>query len=295
MGNHNRPLAIIVEVTSRCNLQCVMCGTPHMTRRKADMELSLFKKIVDECASAGHLLLWLHHMGEPLLYPHLAEAIEYQVRVCGYPPCISTNGMLLDKEMCEKLKDAGAHTIMVCISSMRRSVYDKLRIGGDLDRVVKNTHTAYDVGFDIIIQKMDTIYNHDETNGEYYEEFGGAAGRPRLRIESWPVNKFKPGGLYVGYNESLEPTCHLLASHFVICQDGRVAICCFDYDCTTPCGDVNTDTISHIAEYGFDHYVEKIRARDTVSMPACKECLSMEWRNELPTERFVPAWGSCIE
>jgi len=257
------------------------------------MDFELYEKIVDECAAEGHALLWLHHMGEPLVYPLICEAIEYAVKKLGRPPSISTNGLLLDRHMLQNLKDAGASFMMICLSSMRKGAYEHIRVGGTFEVLVENVHTALEVGgFDIMIQAMDTIYNHDETVDAYYEEFGGK--REGFRVEKWPVNKFKPGGRYIGYNEPLIPSCHLLASHFVICQDGRVPICCFDYDCLVSCGDVSEHSISYIAEHGFDGRIASIRSGQLDSMPACKECFDMNWRNELSPERFVPHWGSCI-
>jgi len=269
-----------------------MCGVPHMTREKADMKPGLFRKIVDECAAEGHKLSWFHQMGEPLLHPQIDELMLYATKHLPLPPAISTNGMLLDEAMCWRLKDAGASTIMVCLSSMRHDVYNRLRVGGDISIVINNIHVAVDMGFDVIVQKMVTIYNHDEDMEAYEAEFG--ENRFAFKVTDWPANKFKPGGKYIGYNEPFEPSCHFLASHLPICQDGRVAICCFDYDCTSPCGDVNEDTISDIAAEGFDYYVRKLRARNVRDMPACYECLSMKWRTELPADRFVTAWRECI-
>jgi hypothetical protein len=250
------------------------------------MELDLFKKIVGDVKSGGHRLMWLHHMGEPLVYPFLAEAIEYTKRELPSVPCISTNGMLLNTDRLKELREAGANTIMICLSSMRKDVYEKLRVGAIFEVVIDNIHEALDMNcFNIILQRMDTIYNHDETADAYYKEFGEA--RPGFRVsESWPVNRFKPGGFYIGYNEPAQPKCHLIATHFVICQDGRVPVCCFDYDCTVLCGDVSKDSIDVIAENGWDDVYDLITKRELDMLPACKDCLSMDWRNGLAPGRL---------
>lgn len=290
---HKLPLCITLEVTSVCNLSCFMCGYPHLTREKAHMEFELFEQIVDECKTEGHLLMWLHHMGEPTLWPRLCDGIALMRKELGYSPCISTNGMMLDKDMLQNLKDAGARHLMICLSSMNRQVYDVLRRGGDYDRVVANIHTAKDMGcFDIVLQNMKTIYNRVETTDTYYREFGGAVSG--FRVEQWPVNKFKPNGVYVGFNEPFYPSCHLLASHFVICQDGRVPVCCFDYDCTVCAGNVAESSLSEVAKHGFDSIVAKIRAGELSDMPACADCFDMTWRRVLPRERFVDRWSSSI-
>src|SRR3989338_7530331 len=62
------PADVIVEVTSYCNLRCIICPYPTLKRPKGDMSFEVFKKIVDEIAredpSAG---LWVAIMGEPLI------------------------------------------------------------------------------------------------------------------------------------------------------------------------------------------------------------------------------------
>lgn len=290
---HRLPLCITLEVTSKCNLNCAMCGYPHMTRAKAHMDFSLFQTIVQQCKYDGHNLMWLHHIGEPTLWPYLCEGIEYMRYTLGRTPCISTNGMLLDSDMLKNLKAAGAGHVMICFSSMREDVYNILRRGGNYHRVIQNIHTAKDMNcFDITVQLMDTVLNHDETPEMYYAEFGEET--PNFRVSKWPVNKFKPDGEYFGFNEPYSPSCHILSSHFVICQDGRVPVCCFDYDCTVCAGNVSFDSITSIAEHGFDSIVDKIKARDFSNMPACSNCFDMTWRDKLPRERFVDRWTSCI-
>lgn len=293
MNYHKLPLCITLEVTSICNLNCSMCGYPFLTRPKEHMDFSLFEQIVDECKVEGHNLMWLHHMGEPTLWPRLCDGIALMRKKLGYAPCISTNGMLLDKEMLQNLKDAGAGFLMVCLSSMREAAYNKLRCGGNYHRVIQNIHTAKDMGcFDILIQNMKTIFNTTETPEEYYAEFGDKCSG--FRVEQWPVNKFKPNGRYYGFNEPYNPSCHLLSSHFVICQDGRVPACCFDYDCTVCAGNVAVSGIRYVSEYGFDEIVTKIRGMEFSELPACSDCFDMTWRNKLSRERFVDKWSSSI-
>jgi len=279
---HKLPLCITLEVTSKCNLNCSMCGYHYLTRDKEHMDYALFEDIVQQCKYHAHNLMWLHHMGEPLLWPHLCEGIEYMRKILGHSPCISTNGMLLDKDMLQNLNDSGARFLMICLSSMREEVYNKLRRGGDYHRVIQNIHAAKDMGcFDILVQNMKTTFNTTETPEDYYKEFGEKCSG--FRVEQWPVNKFKPKGRYFGFNEPYNPSCHLLPSHFVICQDGRVPVCCFDYDCTVCAGSLFESNIKEIAETGFDKIVDRIKERDFSAMPA--------WRNKLSRSRFVDRWS----
>ena len=71
------PTMIGVEMTNFCNLRCNMCPYNAMTRKKEAMPLDLFKKICDESKKYRMPLTWFSFFGDPLLYPHLKEALQY--------------------------------------------------------------------------------------------------------------------------------------------------------------------------------------------------------------------------
>lgn len=66
-----------LEVTNVCNFKCEFCPDAIMQRQRGHMDLALLKKALDEIAD--HRLAKIvafHLMGEPLIYPHIFEAIE---------------------------------------------------------------------------------------------------------------------------------------------------------------------------------------------------------------------------
>lgn len=281
----NIPVPLAVEITSRCNLSCPMCGFPVMKRGKADMELSLYKKIVDECCEHHPNKMrieWLHAMGEALLHPKLVEILDYTNNKLGYSPSISTNGVLIKN----RLKDIVSYkniTFMVGLSSMDRDVYNKIRVGGDYDLVIYGIHLLIDSGYKVTIQKMHTIYNDNETQEKYRKEFGSTG----YAIEEWNVNRFKPATTYIGFTE--KKVCYNMGAFLLVYQDGRVPICCFDYDCTTCVGNVNYQPILDIAYNNFDLIADDIKNSRLDKYPACKDCLISEpesfrpidWKNNV--------------
>src|SRR3990167_1690013 len=68
------PRHIFIETTANCNLSCEYCPRE---KRKEDMDFELFQRIVEECNQYGPRSFSLHLFGEPLLYPHILQAIEY--------------------------------------------------------------------------------------------------------------------------------------------------------------------------------------------------------------------------
>lgn len=75
-----------------------MCPHSEMQRSKNDMDIAMFKKICDESLKFRMPIDWLSFYGEPLLYPHLEEALSYFSKYGLGKGCVSTNGLLLNRE-----------------------------------------------------------------------------------------------------------------------------------------------------------------------------------------------------
>ena len=91
----NFPRHIFVETTARCNLSCSYCPREKINQ---DMDFRLFKQIVDEGSQYGPRSWSAHLFGEPLLYPHILEAIAYlKKKNRRHTILLTTNGTLLNR------------------------------------------------------------------------------------------------------------------------------------------------------------------------------------------------------
>ncbi|MEW6096603.1 MAG: radical SAM protein [bacterium] len=97
------PTVLQIELTNRCNLNCIMCPRQGMSRQVGDMSLELFKQIVEQLKGKTELAI-LHLLGESLLNPHLFEMIDY-CKEGGIMTVLSTNSTLLRGEKVQKLLD----------------------------------------------------------------------------------------------------------------------------------------------------------------------------------------------
>jgi MoaA/NifB/PqqE/SkfB family radical SAM enzyme len=86
-----------VELTSRCNKNCWMCGRrrierefPEIALTYGDMDFDLVRKIAKQLPP--HIVVQLHNNGEPLLYPRFGEAASLFAKQI---TSIDTNGKLL--------------------------------------------------------------------------------------------------------------------------------------------------------------------------------------------------------
>ena len=83
---------IHLEVTNVCNFKCEFCPDAIMERKRGHMALSLLTKALDEIAEQNLAkVVAFHLMGEPLIYPHIFEAIDLALER-GINLHLTTNG-----------------------------------------------------------------------------------------------------------------------------------------------------------------------------------------------------------
>jgi len=100
----NGLLTVNIELTSRCNKNCWMCGRrkidanyPEIKMNYGDINFDLLKKLAAQLPP--NIITQFHNNGEPLLYPQLKEALilfKNNIR------CLDTNGILL-VEKCDDI------------------------------------------------------------------------------------------------------------------------------------------------------------------------------------------------
>lgn len=127
------PLHLIIEPTNYCNLKCFMCNREVMNRELAQMDLDMFKKIVDEAVEHHIYSISIYALGEPLMNKHIREMVSYAKRR-GIPYVdVSTNAMF---DM-RPLLGTSLNELIVSIDGDEKT-YDEVRIGGNYHKVVNN-------------------------------------------------------------------------------------------------------------------------------------------------------------
>ncbi|MEW6139522.1 MAG: SDR family NAD(P)-dependent oxidoreductase [Thermodesulfobacteriota bacterium] len=127
-----------VESALACNLRCIMC--PWIEFRAQAPHRGLMPQEVWD-AIRPHLsqvrTVDFTGGGEPLLQPRLAEWMA-EAKSEGCETGILTNGLLLNKEMAEKLLSAGMDWLCVSIDAATQDLYEKIRRGSNFDTVCSN-------------------------------------------------------------------------------------------------------------------------------------------------------------
>lgn len=119
------PISTMIGLTYRCQCRCVHCGME--LKRAAGQELTLaeVKGVIGQARRLGAVEITLFG-GEPLLRKDIVEIVA-AARDLRMLPSIDTNGLLLTKDLVERLAEAGLGAVKVSLDSSRPEVHDRLR------------------------------------------------------------------------------------------------------------------------------------------------------------------------
>lgn len=129
------PEQLLMEVTTRCQLGCVMCARHHDPRPTGDLPPELFARLQSDLPRFRRVLLTGH--GEALLHPGYRDMVR-AVKRAGCTVETTTNAMLLDGETSRCLVEAGLDELIVSLESADPEQYARVRRGADLAVVVAN-------------------------------------------------------------------------------------------------------------------------------------------------------------
>ncbi len=112
----SQPEVAQIEVTNRCNFNCVMCQRIPLKVPIKDMDFGLYKKIIDKLIPIKEVTLtgW----GEPLMHPKIAAMINYAKKK-GKWVSLTSNGSLLSERLAKELIQAGLDSISFSIDEIK--------------------------------------------------------------------------------------------------------------------------------------------------------------------------------
>ena len=227
------PLTLTIESTAKCNLFCPMCMRETVYFPPRNMDISIFRKIIDEGKDYLEFAV-PYGAGEPLLNPEIFEMIAYCTKL-GIPTGISTNGTVLSEAYSRKLIEAGLTYITFAFDSTRKEVFEAYRKGADFDKVRNNilgflrVKKAMRSRIFCIVQMVALKDNRDE--GRALTRMWNVEGIDAVRIKKDEVHN--EGSAIPGDNLERPPRrhpCYLLwRGPMYIHYDGTVFPCCYTY------------------------------------------------------------------
>ena len=118
---------LFFELTDRCNLNCIHCGSKCTGTNSTYLEYSVIEKTLRGVAdryNPAEIMICITG-GEPFLHPDIYRIISFS-RSLGFPVGITSNGTLIGAKQAKMLKQAGLNTITVSIDGIG-DVHDSFR------------------------------------------------------------------------------------------------------------------------------------------------------------------------
>jgi MoaA/NifB/PqqE/SkfB family radical SAM enzyme len=124
-----------IEPTTYCNLNCKMCFSRGFKCAKTHFLLDDFKRLLRQTRPSQEV--GFVGGGEPFMNPQFVDMLR-EVRKYGCDWNFATNGMLLDSTTAKDLAKINFGKISFSLDAATKETYNKLRYGGDWERVLSN-------------------------------------------------------------------------------------------------------------------------------------------------------------
>jgi radical SAM protein with 4Fe4S-binding SPASM domain len=238
------PDIVQIESTNLCNAKCVFCPRDEMHRRQGVMDLALFKKIVDECAELGITHVRVHNYGEPFLDKQLVEKVRYAKDKGIAEVGMISNGSLITEEIARGMIEAGLDAINISVDASGKEVFESTRLNLDYDTVIGNIRTLARLRNEsgrthpkLILSFVRQNNSADEQR--FIEEWRQIADKIHITdLHNWAGT--------LNTKSDVRYPCYRLWQTFTVLWDGRVSLCCADFDGRNVLGDLRTSTIKDI-------------------------------------------------
>jgi radical SAM protein with 4Fe4S-binding SPASM domain len=238
------PDIVQIESTNLCNAKCVFCPRDEMHRRQGVMDMDLFKKVVDECAALGITHIRVHNYGEPFLDRQLVEKVRYAKGKGIQNVGMISNGSLITEDLARGMVEAGLDAINISVDAAGREVFEATRLHLMYDDVVNNIKGIHRVRTEMgrrhpkLILSFVRQSNSDDEQA-FIREWSAIADKIHITdLHNWA------GALHD--KSDVRFPCYRMWQTFTVLWDGRVSLCCADFDGRHILGDARTSTIARI-------------------------------------------------
>jgi radical SAM protein with 4Fe4S-binding SPASM domain len=284
----NLPWVDQIELTNRCPYSCKMCPrTLAMNRSLGDMSLDLFERIIEQL-SGRQSYVGLHHFGESLLHPGLAQAVAV-AREKGLRTGLSCNPPTLRAELSARLLDAGISNIVLSLDSLDAVTYRAIRgPAAHIDRADRNLRDlirlrnegAYETF--ITLQMISMRCNEAEADHflSYCREVGADRGVV-IRLGKWDFEDAYVEQLGEFTSPGYDGYCKRPWDSLVVLWDGRVVPCCHDYNGMVVLGDLREQSLEEVWS---SPKARRFREHN-LDYELCRACAFSRWSRERQREQ----------
>lgn len=252
------PPEIWLENTNHCNAECVMCPREKQTRPLGFMDMEHYTRLINEIAEHKDQVerVHMHNFGEPMLDKQLPKRIEIAKAAGIKHVYFVSNASILTPGMAEALVKSGLDEFKISFYGVSPETYNKTMVNLDFDKTLRNVMAFFETRKRLGARtpKVNIQFLPQETNEgmAHYEEWK-ALFAPLMdasigdELSIVPLLNFGDGRAYHEVDtRKATSICSYPWRTMDVLQDGRVTLCCLDYNGQQIVGDTKTQTLSEI-------------------------------------------------
>lgn len=156
-GFFYNPQLLQIEITNRCPLNCSQCYKP--PNGGTDIDINVAKEILHDAGKCGIRYLMLNG-GEPLIYSHFIELLNYAKENKMQVACV-TSGFSLTEKYIEEIKKTGCYLqLNISLNGSTREIHNKSRDGYEYAmnaiEILNKSHFPFDLNW---VSRTDNVYD----------------------------------------------------------------------------------------------------------------------------------------
>lgn len=248
-----KPLHILIEPTSICNLRCTMCFQSDNTftnnkKHMGMMPFELFARVIDQARYLGCSAVTMASRGEPLLHKEV-EKMLYYIHKSGFLDTkLNTNATLLTEKLCHSILSADIKELVFSVDASDKHTYESIRKKGKFENVVQNIKRFHEIREKYYpdsstVTRISAVHvSNDQNINHLYDFWSKYVDHVTVKkaIRRWDSYNYNDQVL-----RSLSP-CKFLWERMYIWYDGTVNPCDFDYKSLLSIGNAYDNSIEQI-------------------------------------------------
>ena len=273
----NYPPYLQIEPSSICNYRCVFCFETDktFTDKKngfmGKMTIELFKNIIDQIQGNVEFIS-LASRGEPLANPNVSKMLEYcENKFLNLK--INTNASLLDEKKIHSILSGGVKTLVFSADAADEKLYSKLRVNGNLKKVLKNIENFQNVrekkypNKSIITRVSGVKFNNEQNFDDMIKLWSGLVDQVAfVDYNPWENTYERP-------RNEIKEACSDLWRRMFIWWDGKINPCDVDYKSLLTVGNIKSSNVSEVwLSRQYNKYREEHLKSNRKNITPCRSC-----------------------
>ena len=265
-----KPLEIMLELTSWCNYKCKMCDKAFIPEKdKVNISVENVRRLVKNINEMKVASLWIGAFSECLIHPQIDPILDALKEVDVLDFTLVTNGSVLKENIAKKIIDAGVTRLSVSLDAATKETYYNIR-KGNLDQVEKNINRFIELRgeklFPSLRVSMVMMDDNVDEREAFLEKWKGKADIIDFQVmmDASHIENLADVTEYTA--ECMEPFRRLAVRY-----DGVVLPCCTSYGKYFPLGNIQDISLKGMWEGEKIHKLrEEIKSKNFNK--ACRNC-----------------------